>query len=357
MTKNPARWFPLHAALAFSPGQMKKELNSFVASGRPQRGVGSEGHDKAYAYLKQQVTELAQKHNGKVYEHGFYPDVDFAIQNYRDDFDSKVEGKVKNGSPDYEKWKAFTGQAISFVEAYRNKRGKNLVLEFKGKKRPKEVLYIGAHYDTISHNHKTMEFTPNAPTDGADDNGSGVALVLAIARELAKSSHDRTLRIVFFDYEEIFFLGSYAMAKDLAAKQISWAERDETFGGLYNFEMVGWSKKKLKARPVVKLYTRSGKTAEAASDAVLAQMFIQSAKTSKARLKPVLLANDFDRSDNWSFWQKRFSAVCVSQDWEKDFNKKHYHTATDTPATLNYDYLAEITRVAAAAVSASLRSD
>lgn len=343
------------ALLGFSPQQIKKEMKDFILTARPERSVGSLGHEKAYDYLKARFEKLAAKHQGKVIEHNFEPDVQFAIEYYQKDFDTKVEGKVPPGSRDYEKWKAFTGYAIAFVGGYKGKTGKNLILEFKGTKRPKEVLYVGAHYDSITHNHKSMQFTPDQATDGADDNASGVMAVLAIAQAIAQSKHERTVRFVLFDFEEIFFLGSQALARDLTEGKLAWAPKDETFGGLYNFEMVGWSRKKLKQKPVVKLYTRGAKDPESGSDKVLAQMYVLAAKKVRAKITPVVLGNGFDRSDNWPFWLKHLSSVTISQDWEKDFNEKNYHTSKDRLETLNFDYLSEIIRVGIEAVSNSLK--
>jgi len=48
----------------------------------------------------------------------------------------------------------------------------------------------------------------------------------------------------------------------------------------------------------------------------------------------IVLPNGFDRSDNWSFWKWSFPAVCVSQDWEQDFNQQNYHTSHDYPKLL-----------------------
>lgn len=347
----------LHAALlSFSPQQIKKEMKDFILTARPERSVGSIGHEKAYDYLKARFDKLASKHQGKVIEHRFEPDIQFAIDYYQKDFDTKVEGKVPPGSRDYEKWKAFTGYAISFVSGYKGTTGKNLILEFKGTKRPKEILYVGAHYDSITHNHKSMQFTPDQPTDGADDNASGVMAVLALAQSLAQTKHERTVRFILFDFEEIFFLGSQALARDLSEGKLAWAPKDETFGGLYNFEMIGWSKKKLKQKPVVKIYTRGKKDAESSNDNVLAQMYILAAKKLKAKIRPVQLANGFDRSDNWPFWLKHLSAVTISQDWENDFNQKNYHTQKDRLETLNFEYLSEIIRVGIEAVRNSLKA-
>ncbi|MGH7528871.1 MAG: M20/M25/M40 family metallo-hydrolase, partial [Gemmatimonadales bacterium] len=67
---------------------------------------------------------------------------------------------------------------------------RNLEATLGGTSRPHEVVILGAHYDTAE----------DAP--GADDNASGVAAVLALARGFARERQARTLRFVFFPNEE-----------------------------------------------------------------------------------------------------------------------------------------------------------
>ena len=66
----------------------------------------------------------------------------------------------------------------------------NLIVEIKGKTRPDEILVVGAHYDTVP------------ATPGADDNASGVASMLELARAFARRDNDRTIRFVAFANEE-----------------------------------------------------------------------------------------------------------------------------------------------------------
>ena len=341
--------FLLSAEGSVDEKSLRTEMESFIAIAKPNRSVGQTGHKAAYEYLKVEL----QKLGGAIYEHHFSPDVDFAIKNYKNDFATMVEGKITRDKPDYKKWKDFTDYSVSFVEKYRGKTGRNLVLEFKGKTLPNEVVYVGAHFDTITHDHTTLRFTPDVATDGADDNASGVAALLAIAKELAKRTNDRTLRFVAFDYEEVFFLGSYALAKDLKEGKLAWASKSETTAGLFNLEMLGFSQKKDK--PEMKLYTRSHNEKGVSQDMLLAKRFEDAAKHLKSKVQPIILQNGFNRSDNWSFWQNDLPAVCVTQDWEADFNEKNYHTNHDSIANLNFSYLAEITRLTVEVVRQSLQ--
>jgi hypothetical protein len=67
---------------------------------------------------------------------------------------------------------------------------RNLIAEIKGTKRPTEIVLVGAHYDSYGS------------TPGADDNASGTAALLALARRFAASKPERTIRFVAFTNEE-----------------------------------------------------------------------------------------------------------------------------------------------------------
>ena len=66
----------------------------------------------------------------------------------------------------------------------------NLIIELRGVGRSQEIVLIGAHYDTA----------PGTP--GANDNGSGVALLLEMSRAFTQAPLQRTLRFVAFTNEE-----------------------------------------------------------------------------------------------------------------------------------------------------------
>ncbi|AFQ44524.1 M28 family metallopeptidase [Desulfosporosinus meridiei] len=93
----------------------------------------------------------------------------------------------------------------------------NIIAELPGK-RP-DTIIVGAHYDSA---------TVNAP--GAVDNGSGVGVLLELARVLSQESHEETYQLVFFGAEEYGLVGSqfYTSQSDLSA--VRW---------MLNIDMVG----------------------------------------------------------------------------------------------------------------------
>lgn len=87
----------------------------------------------------------------------------------------------------------------------RGEQAVNLEVEVEGMTTRDEILVVGAHYDTASY------------TPGADDNASGVSMLLEIARLVGARGHDRTIQFVFFDRGSTRFAasddsGSYAWA-------------------------------------------------------------------------------------------------------------------------------------------------
>lgn len=308
-------------------------MQDFINSTAPNRSVGHPGHAKAKAFLISKLEKIQRNYSGaKVYTHKFYADIDFAVKSYKSDFNTLIKNKMKKDDPNFKKWEGFTKSAIKYVEKYREIQGENIILELKGTKKPNEVLYVGAHYDSITHNHATMTFTPLEPTQGADDNASGVVALLKIADALSRENLERTVRFILFDFEEVFFLGSYAYAKDKKLRKLAWQNKDEKYLGLMNLEMVGHSKE----GKVAKVYLQQEING---IEANLANRLTQNGDDD---FKFVAINNGFNRSDNWSFWQHGFPAITISQDWESDFNQENYHTNHDNIEDINFDYLAMI---------------
>lgn len=88
----------------------------------------------------------------------------------------------------------------------KRKEYSNLEIEIRGRKLPSEIIIISAQYDTL----------PDSP--GANNNGSGMAILFQLSQLLRKHTPDRTLRLLnFVNEEDPFFgtemMGSYQYAK------------------------------------------------------------------------------------------------------------------------------------------------
>ncbi len=215
----------------------------------------------------------------------------------------------------------------------------NLEVEIHGRARPQEVLVIGAHYDSAW------------PAPGADDNASGVAVLLELARQFANQRFDRTIRLVAFANEELPHYGSDRMGSKVYARQIS--EREENIIGMFSLEMLGYYDddpgSQRFPRPVEPFYPDRGNflafVANLASGGLLRKAiagFRQHASLpSQGIAAPVALVPDIRRSDHAMFWAQGYPAVMITD--TAGFRNPHYHRHTDTPETLDYDRMARAT--------------
>ena len=109
----------------------------------------------------------------------------------------------------------------------------NIEVELLGQDRPQEVLIVGAHYDT------------ERGSPGANDNASGVAALMALAREFANKPLARTLRLVAFTNEERPFLRTEKMGSRVYVRRCR--ERHEMIVGMLSLESIGGSEMGLQA--------------------------------------------------------------------------------------------------------------
>ncbi len=103
----------------------------------------------------------------------------------------------------------------------------NVVATIPGRSRPEESILAISHLDSIS-------FDSPADAPGADDNATGVGVLLEVARQLRGQALQRTLQLVVFGNEERAAAGSRAFAKSArrAGSQIV---------AVVNFDVLGYS--------------------------------------------------------------------------------------------------------------------
>ena len=220
----------------------------------------------------------------------------------------------------------------------------NVVAELVGESDPSAVVEVGAHYDTV----------PASP--GANDNASGVAALLEIARVLRGVRPDRTVRLVFFGLEETGFHGSRAHVAALPESE------HERFVGLLNLDMVGVASREpgTQRSPVRVPFLSWGKTADFVavlgnfSSGWIGNVLEDSFDAYVPGLAYYSLNRigswfaDGHRSDHVPYWQAGLRAVHVTDTGE--FRSPHYHARSDLPNELDFDFLASVTRGTAAAV-------
>jgi len=213
----------------------------------------------------------------------------------------------------------------------------NIEVEIKGTALPDEIVVIGAHYDTV----------PGSP--GANDNGSGVAAALALARRFAKQKPTRTLRFVFFANEEPPFFQTGEMGSLVYAK--SCKEKDENIVAMLSLETIGYYTDKPNSQqypfPFSLFYPSTGNFLGFVSDLASRDLLHRTIASFRRNCKfpseggaiPQFIPG-ITWSDQWSFWQQGYPAIMLTD--TAPFRYPHYHSQDDTPDMISYDHLARV---------------
>lgn len=211
----------------------------------------------------------------------------------------------------------------------------NIVGEVGSNKNP-EILVIGAHYDTV----------PGTP--GADDNASGIAGLLELARLTSATPTSRTVYFVAFTLEEppLFktrHMGSYMYAKSLKKDKIK-------VEGMISLEMIGYfcDKKGCQYYPFTFFkwfYPEKGDYIAFVGN-IASKEFTKKVKNAfqKVSTLPVESLNTLslvpgvDFSDHSSFWSFDYPAFMITD--TAFYRNPNYHTAGDKAHTLDYKRMA-----------------
>lgn len=210
--------------------------------------------------------------------------------------------------------------------------GDNVVCTKPGSDGAGRIVIVCAHYDSRMEN--LADASARAP--GADDNGSGVAAVLEIARVLAAVPLADTVRFVLFSGEEQGLWGSTAYAAELQ-------NAGEPVHRLINLDMVG----RPPADGSVTIERDLGNAVPGNDAASLAFGDVMAQAAADYTPLPVRLGPIYS-SDYMPFEAR--GAVTVGA-YEGEGNP-HYHRTTDEPATLDYTYLTHVTKLVLATVLA-----
>lgn len=219
----------------------------------------------------------------------------------------------------------------------------NIILNLPGDDAERPPILIGAHYDTV----------PGSP--GADDNGSGIVVLLELARIFATTPAKYPLRLVAFDLEEYGLLGSSAYAKHLHANK-------EPLRLMISLEMLGYrdSTPNSQRYPagLQYFYPNTGDFIALIgnlSNLIDLKKISHSIKTTAnipCEILPVPLRGfvvpDTRRSDHAPFWDQGYAAIMITD--TANMRNPHYHNPTDTLDTLDLDFLTGVCQGLAAAI-------
>ncbi|MEY2564444.1 MAG: hypothetical protein QOH88_2637 [Verrucomicrobiota bacterium] len=210
----------------------------------------------------------------------------------------------------------------------------NIEVEIRGA-RP-EILVVGAHYDSVSG------------SPGANDNGSGLAGLLALARRFAGKPCGQTLRFVAFVNEEPPYFQTPEMGSFVYARRCK--ERGDPIAGMISLETIGYfsdepRSQKYPATGLGFFYPTKGNfigfVGNTGSRSLLRATVSAFKKEQKLPCEGAALPAAIPGigwSDQWSFWECGYPAIMVTD--TAPFRYPHYHSSTDTPDKLDYDRFA-----------------
>ncbi|MEM7182072.1 MAG: M28 family peptidase [Spirochaetota bacterium] len=218
-----------------------------------------------------------------------------------------------------------------------HKEYKNIIATLGPPSAPRIV--VGAHYDVYGN------------YQGADDNASGIAGLLELARVSAPLSQKLKYRIDFVAYtlEEppnfrTTSMGSYVHASDLQRQGVEVL-------GMLALEMIGYFSQEANSQryPIAAMkyiYPSTGNYIAIVGNEASANMvghFERYMKKTSVRVESLIAPESIqgvDFSDHLNYWAKGYRAIMITD--TAFFRNPNYHQSTDTPETLNYKKMAEL---------------
>ncbi len=214
---------------------------------------------------------------------------------------------------------------------------RNIGVELTGAEPSRGTVLVGAHYDSV------------AGSPGANDNGTGVAAVLELARALKGRRLRRSVRLVAFVNEEPPFFYSDAMGSLRYATRM--AERGEELVAMLSLETIGYYSDDPGSQrypfPLSIFYPDTGNfigfVGNLRSKALVrraVQSFREHARFPSEGLAAPGWLTGVGWSDHWSFWKAGFPAIMVTD--TALFRYREYHTPADQPGVVDYGRFARV---------------
>ncbi|TET46611.1 M28 family peptidase, partial [candidate division TA06 bacterium] len=218
----------------------------------------------------------------------------------------------------YDKFQSFGVDASFHYYDWDGNHWRNVIGTIPGKSDSTVIVVICGHFDSISH-------TPWDLAPGAEDNGSGTAVVIEAARVLGKENHPYTLRFICFSGEEQGLVGSYYYATEAFT-------RGDNIAAAMNFDMVGYTDD----------YHWDLWAGYDSNSIWLGNMMLGASRFSQLEL--FVNYDVIPASDHWPFQQYGYSATFATELSATD-DYPFYHSIHDTVGNLNMEFLAEVAKM------------
>jgi Iap family predicted aminopeptidase len=226
----------------------------------------------------------------------FSPDIGQVEENLKNDLHAETEQPVVEQSVD-----------VSMIKA--GGKGANLISQIPGSNGSDRYILVGAHYDSIPR---------SGPAPGAEDNGSGVATLLSIAKLLkGKGTPNRAIHFVMFTAEEEGLLGSEAFVAQKSAQHL-----DKCDGSII-LDEVSFTKNKANERLI---FETSG---EKEGTNRIIDSLASAVKTSAPHITFEVNYHGFG-SDHMTLLKSGVPSVLVIERDNLYYASKYGHTASDT---------------------------
>lgn len=215
---------------------------------------------------------------------------------------------------------------------------KNIIAIKNGMSKPEEVILLGAHYDTC--------FNP-----GADDNASGVSLLLELARTFSNTPANRTIKFIAFVNEEPPFFQTEEMGSMVYVREAQKKEEDIKTSLI--LESVGYYTDKPNSQHYPPLfnpfYPNKGNfitiVGNFSSRWLVKKVVAGFKEKTQFPIESVVTFSfvpGVDFSDNWSFWKGGYPSIMITD--TALYRNPNYHSASDTYETLDYEAMAELVK-------------
>jgi leucyl aminopeptidase len=223
----------------------------------------------------------------------------------------------------------------------------NVVATLTGSTFPERILVLGAHFDCSASRMGSSIWNSQWETiraPGADDNATGIAVLLEVARILSDPSsgfdNAYTLKFVAFASEESGpeHSGGHGGSKHFAA---SAKARGENIVGMFSIDMIGFNPDHHFLAIVADSRSQwLGANVLAARDELGIDLLTNSSPFPSATY-----------SDHASFWEQSYPAILLIENappWENSTYytaNPYYHTSRDTLETLNMELVRAVAQV------------
>jgi len=240
---------------------------------------------------------------------------------------NRVSNSDNNLAADYlvQKLSAISGLTITDdVYSLGATGGRNVIATQLGVTNPDDIYIICAHYDSVANYC-------------ADDNVSGTAAVLEIARILAQYDFDNTIIYALWDQEELGLIGANNYAEAASAN-------GDNILAVFNMDMMahdgdGDNDFDIDTQPIA--------NSVAMKDEIIA--LLNTYRVSNGIDLNVNVVNPgTPASDHKPFWDEGYTALLFGEAWSNGDETEDYHTSGDRVSTLDLDYYHDMVKLAMA---------